>query len=240
MATPHIEAEKGDIAKICLCPGDPLRAKYIADHFLTDVRIVNNVRNMTAYTGKYKGKEITVFPHGMGVPSCGIYFYELYKFYDVEKIIRIGTCGSNNRDVKILDVLLADSAYTLSTFPELFDGTKDHSFAASENINNVLKGVANELNIPFKEGKILTSDVFDVYVEDHDKFLSNFPDFESYIGVEMESAGLFYLAKLLDKEASCLLTVVDSHYDERVVTSEDRETSLNQMITIALEGALKL
>ena len=125
MATPHIESEKGDIAKVVLMPGDPLRAKYIADNFLTDVRVVNNVRNMTAYTGKYKGKEITVFPHGMGMPSCGIYFYELYKFYGVEKIIRIGTCGSNNRDVKILDVLLADSAYTLSTLPLLFDGTTD-------------------------------------------------------------------------------------------------------------------
>ena len=240
MATPHINAEKGDIAKIVLAPGDPLRAKYIADNFLTDVREVNTVRNMTAYTGKYKGKEITVFPHGMGIPSCGIYFYELYKFYDVEKIIRIGTCGSNNKDVKILDVLLASSAYTLSTFPVLFDGTTSHEFPATEALNKVLRETANELNIPVREGKILTSDVFDVYVEDHDKFLSNFPDFESYIGVEMESAGLFYLANLLNKEATCLTTVVDSHYDDRVVSSEERQTSLNQMITIALEGALKL
>ena len=240
MATPHIESEKGDIAKVVLMPGDPLRAKYIADNFLTDVRVVNNVRNMTAYTGKYKGKEITVFPHGMGIPSCGIYFYELFKFYDVEKIIRIGTCGSNNRDVKILDVLLASSAYTLSTFPQLFDGTTDKEFAASPHLNEVLKETAKELNIPVREGKILTSDVFDVYVEDHDKFLRNFPDYESFIGVEMESAGLFYLAKLLNKEATCLATVVDSHYDDRVVSSEDRQTSLNQMITVALEGALKL
>ncbi len=240
MATPHIESEKGDIAKVVLMPGDPLRAKYIADNFLTDVRVVNNVRNMTAYTGKYKGKEITVFPHGMGIPSCGIYFYELFKFYDVEKIIRIGTCGSNNRDVKILDVLLASSAYTLSTFPQLFDGTTDKEFAASPHLNEVIKETAKELNIPVREGKILTSDVFDVYVEDHDKFLRNFPDYESFIGVEMESAGLFYLAKLLNKEATCLATVVDSHYDDRVVSSEDRQTSLNQMITVALEGALKL
>ena len=240
MATPHIESEKGDIAKICLCPGDPLRAKYIADNFLTDVRVVNNVRNMTAYTGKYKGKEITVFPHGMGIPSCGIYFYELFKIYDVDKIIRIGTCGSNNRDVKILDVLLANSAYTLSTFPKLFDGCEEHEFNASPNLNNVLRETANNMNIPVREGKVLTSDVFDVYVEDHDKFLRNFPNYEDFIGVEMESAGLFYLARLLNKEASCLLTVVDSHYDDRIVTSEDRETSLNNMITVALEGALKL
>ena len=240
MATPHINAEPGDIAKIVLAPGDPLRAKYIADNFLTDVRLVNTVRNMTAYTGKYKGKEITVFPHGMGMPSCGIYFYELYKFYGVEKIIRIGTCGSNNRDVKILDVLLADSAYTLSTLPLLFDGTTDKEFKASENMNSAIKEAARELNIPVKEGKLLTSEIFDVYVEDHDKFLSNFPDYESYVGVEMESAGLFYFAKILGKEATCLATVVDSHYDDRVVSSEDRQTSLNQMITVALEGALKL
>ena len=240
MATPHINAEPGDIAKIVLAPGDPLRAKYIADNFLTDVKLVNTVRNMTAYTGKYKGKEISVFPHGMGMPSCCIYFYELYKFYGVEKIIRIGTCGSNNRDVKILDVLLADSAYTLSTLPLLFDGTIDKEFSASVNMNSAIKEAARELNIPVKEGKLLTSEIFDVYVEDHDKFLSNFPDFESYIGVEMESAGLFYLAKLLGKEATCLATVVDSHYDDRVVSSEDRQTSLNQMITVALEGALKL
>ena len=240
MATPHINAPEGSIAKIVLMPGDPLRAKYIADNFLTDVKLVNDVRGMTAFTGKYKGKEITVFPHGMGIPSCGIYFYELFKFYGVEKIIRIGTCGSNNRDVKILDVLLADSAYTLSTFPKLFDGTEDHDFVASADINNKLIEAAKENNIPIRVGKILTSDVFDVYVEDHDKFLSNFPNYESYIGVEMESAGLFYLAKLLNKEAACVLTVVDSHYDDRVVTSEDRQTSLNQMITVALEGALKL
>jgi purine-nucleoside phosphorylase len=240
MATPHINAEPGDIAKIVLAPGDPLRAKYIADNFLTDVRLVNTVRNMTAYTGKYKGKEITVFPHGMGMPSCGIYFYELYKFYGVEKIIRIGTCGSNNRDVKILDVLLADSAYTLSTLPLLFDGTTDKEFRASENMNSAIKEAARELNIPIREGKLLTSEIFDVYVEDHDKFLSNFPDYESYVGVEMESAGLFYFAKILGKEATCLATVVDSHYDDRVVSSEDRQTSLNQMITVALEGALKL
>ena len=240
MATPHINAEPGDIAKIVLAPGDPLRAKYIADNFLTDVKLVNTVRNMTAYTGKYKGKEITVFPHGMGMPSCSIYFYELYKFYGVEKIIRIGTCGSNNRDVKILDVLLASSAYTVSTFPQLFDGTTDKEFKASESINSVLRETARENNIPIREGKLLTSDVFDVYVDDHEKFLRNFPDYESFIGVEMESAGLFYLARLLNKEATCLATVVDSHYDERVVSAEDRQTSLNQMITLALEGALKL
>jgi purine-nucleoside phosphorylase len=240
MATPHIESEKGDIAKVVLMPGDPLRAKYIADNFLTDVRVVNNVRNMTAYTGKYKGKEMTVFPHGMGIPSCGIYFYELYKFYDVEKIIRIGTCGSNNRDVKILDDLLANSAYTLSTFPKLFDGTEEHEFTSSMNINNKLIEAANENNIAMRCGRVLTSDVFDVYCEDHEKFLRNFPDYESFIGVEMESAGLFYLASKLNKEAACVLTVVDSHYDDRVVTSEDRQTSLNQMITVALEGALKL
>ena len=118
MPTAHIEAESTDIAKKVLLPGDPLRCKYIADNFLTNVRIVNNVRNMTAYTGFYNGVEVTIFPSGMGIPSVGIYSYELYNVYGVEEIIRIGTSGSNNKNLKLLDVVLADSAYTMSSFPK--------------------------------------------------------------------------------------------------------------------------
>ena len=240
MATPHINAEKGDIAKIVLMPGDPLRAKYIADNYLEDVRVVNTVRNMLAYTGKYKGKEVSVFPHGMGVPSVGIYAYELFKFYDVEKVIRIGTCGTNNRDVKILDVVLADRAYSESSFPKLLSGEMRKEFPASKSMNNTLREIANELNINICEGRVLTSDVFDVYCDNHDEFLKNFPEPESFVAVEMESAALFFLAEKFGKEASCLLTVVDSPFDSRAVSSEDRQTSLDNMIKIALEGTLKL
>ena len=116
MATPHIEARKEDIAKIVLMPGDPLRAKMIAETYLDNYRLVNTVRNIFAYTGIYKGKEVTIFASGMGIPSVGIYSYELFKFYDVDSIIRIGTCGANCEEVKILDVILAESSYSLSTF----------------------------------------------------------------------------------------------------------------------------
>ncbi len=236
MATAHIESRKEDIGEIVLLPGDPLRAKYIAEHFLEDYKLVNSVRNMYAYTGYYKGKMVTVFSSGMGIPSVGIYAYELFKFYDVKKIIRIGTCGTIHKDVKLLDVVLADSAYSVSTFPLLFDGDTDKEYPASSLLNNLISNKAIELGSNIHRGKIITSDVFDPYV-DHDKFISNFPN-EEFMASEMEAFGLFYLAKKLGKDATCLLTVVDSKYDKRSLTSEEREQSLNEMITLALESVI--
>lgn len=236
MATAHIESRKEDIGEIVLLPGDPLRAKYIAEHFLEDYKLVNSVRNMYAYTGYYKGKMVTVFSSGMGIPSVGIYAYELFKFYDVKKIIRIGTCGTIHKDVKLLDVVLADSAYSVSTFPLLFDGDTDKEYPASSLLNNLISNKAVELGSNIHRGKIITSDVFDPYV-DHDKFISNFPD-EEFMASEMEAFGLFYLAKKLGRDATCLLTVVDSKYDKRSLTSEEREQSLNEMITLALESVI--
>lgn len=236
MATAHIESRKEDIGEIVLLPGDPLRAKYIAEHFLEDYKLINSVRNMYAYTGYYKGKMVTVFSSGMGIPSVGIYAYELFKFYDVKKIIRIGTCGTIHKDVKLLDVVLADSAYSVSTFPLLFDGDTDKEYPASSLLNNLISNKAVELGSNIHRGKIITSDVFDPYV-DHDKFISNFPD-EEFMASEMEAFGLFYLAKKLGRDATCLLTVVDSKYDKRSLTSEEREQSLNEMITLALESVI--
>lgn len=236
MATAHIESRKEDIGEIVLLPGDPLRAKYIAENFLEDYKLVNSVRNMYAYTGYYKGKMVTVFSSGMGIPSVGIYAYELFKFYDVKKIIRIGTCGTIHKDVKLLDVVLADSAYSVSTFPLLFDGDTDKEYPASSLLNNLISNKAVELGSNIHRGKIITSDVFDPYV-DHDKFISNFPDKE-FMASEMEAFGLFYLAKKLGRDATCLLTVVDSKYDKRSLTSEEREQSLNEMITLALESVI--
>ena len=141
MATAHIESRKEDIGEIVLLPGDPLRAKYIAENFLEDYKLVNSVRNMYAYTGYYKGKMVTVFSSGMGIPSVGIYAYELFKFYDVKKIIRIGTCGTIHKDVKLLDVVLADSAYSVSTFPLLFDGDTDKEHPASSLLNNLISNI---------------------------------------------------------------------------------------------------
>ena len=235
--TPHIESKKEDIAEVVLMPGDPLRAKYIAENFLTDYKLVNKVRNMFGYTGYYKGKRVTVFASGMGIPSIGIYSYELYKFYDVKKIIRIGTSGSFNKNIKVKDVVLSSGAYCKSYFDQLFDGNDINFIKSSESLNENIKTVATNKNIPLKIGKTITSDVFDLYSSSMEKFKSNYPE-EDYLAVEMEAFGLFYMANRLGREASCLMTVVDSFYDEKSLTSEEREQSLNEMITIALESVL--
>ncbi|MBR2677922.1 MAG: purine-nucleoside phosphorylase [Bacilli bacterium] len=237
MATPHIESKKGDIAKIVLMPGDPLRAKYIAENFLEDAKLINTVRNMFGYTGKYKGKRVTVFASGMGIPSIGIYSYELYKFYDVEKIIRIGSCGSFNENIKLLDVVLSTGAYCKSYFDELLDGVDIDFIQSSNELNRLIMNKAKERNLDLKVGKTITSDVFDLYCDDENKFRNHFPDM-SFLAVEMEAFGLFYVANKLGREATALMTVVDSLYDKRSLTSEDREKSLNNMIEMALESII--
>ena len=236
MATAHIESKKEDIAKIVLFPGDPLRAKYIAEKFLSNVKLVNSVRNIFGYTGYYKDKMITVFSSGMGIPSACIYAYELFKFYNVEKIIRIGTCGTMHPDVKLMDVVLAEKAFSFSSFPLLFDGDTEKEYASTDSLNKLIINKAEEKNISLKTGKVITSDVFDPYV-DAEKFMSNFPK-EDFVASEMEAFGLFYLAYKLNKEATCLLTVVDSKYDDRSLSSEDREKSLDDMIVLALDSVI--
>ena len=235
--TVHIESKKEDIADIVLMPGDPLRAKYIAENFLEDYKLVNKVRNMFGYTGYYKGKRVTVFASGMGVPSIGIYSYELYKFYDVKKIIRIGTSGSFNKNIKVKDVVLSSGAYCKSYFDKLLNGNDIDYINSSETLNEDIKIAAKNANIPLKIGKTITSDVFDLYASSLEEFRSNFPD-DDFLAVEMEAFGLFYVANYLGREATCLMTVVDSFYDEKSLTSEERETSLNQMITLALDAAI--
>ena len=237
MATPHIESELEDIAPVVLMPGDPLRAKYIAENFLEDAKLINKVRNMFGYTGTYKGKRVTVFASGMGIPSIGIYSYELYKFYNVEKIIRIGTSGSFSPDIKLLDVVLSSGAYCKSYFDQLLDGVDVDFMQSSADLNRQIMNKAKEKNIDLKVGKTITSDVFDLYCDDEDRFRGNFPDM-NFLAVEMEAFGLFYIANKLGREASCLMTVVDSLYDKRSLTSEERETSLNNMIEIALESII--
>ena len=235
--TVHIDSKKEDIAEVVLMPGDPLRAKYIAEKFLTDYKLVNKVRNMFGYTGYYKDKRVTVFASGMGVPSIGIYSYELYKFYDVKKIIRIGTSGSFNKDIKVKDVVLSSGAYCKSYFDQLFDGEDIDYIESGKSLNDTIINTANSLNIPLKIGKTITSDVFDLYSDSMEKFKSNFPE-DDYLATEMEAFGLFYMASKFKREATCLLTVVDSFYDENSLTSEEREKSLDQMITLALEAAI--
>lgn len=232
--TPHIESKKEDIAELVLMPGDPLRAKYIAENFLENVKVVNNLRNMTAYTGTYKGKKLTIFPSGMGIPSIGIYAYELYRFYDVKKIIRIGTCGTFNKDIEIGDVVLATSATSVSSYNEFMTKDSDEAKKATFALNEQIEKTAGDLNIWLKEGPIITSDVFDLYV-DFDNFVS-IHEKKPYVAVEMEAFGLFTLAQKFEREASCLLTVVDSHHSKKSIPAEERERSLNEMIKLALEA----
>lgn len=236
--TPHINAKKEDIAPIVLAPGDPLRAKYIAENFLDNAILVNTTRNMLAYTGYYNGMRITVFSTGMGMPSMGIYCYELYKYYGVEKIIRIGSCGIYSEDLQLLDTILVDNSYTEGQFAYTFNNETCHFINSSSELNSIIKSISINKNIPLKTGNIFCSEVFDKYVPNLSSLVDRFPKEYNIIGAEMESFALFYIAKTLNKQAACLLTVVDSIYNKKEVSSNDREKSLNDMIILALEACL--
>ena len=238
--TPHNEAKKEDIAKIVLMPGDPLRAKYIAETFLKDVKLVNSVRNMFGYTGTYKGKEITVFASGMGMPSMGIYSYELYKFYGVDTIIRIGSCGAYTEELNLLDTILVDNSYTEGNYAFELTGEEKHIDSSNVEVNSIIENTAKELNIPYIKGNTLCTDCFDYYVKDVNELIKRFPKDLNIIGAEMEAFALFYNAHYLGKKASCLLSVVDSHYKHEEISAEERQTSLNSMITLALESACRM
>ena len=238
--TPHNEAQKDDIAKVVLMPGDPLRAKYIADNFMEDVKLVNSVRNMFGYTGTYKGKKITVFASGMGMPSIGIYSYELFKFYDVDFIIRIGSCGAYNESLNLLDTILVDNSYTEGNYAYELNEEDIHIMESSGDLNTVIEQTARQENIPYIKGNTLCTDCFDYYVKDVNSLISRFPKDLNIIGAEMEAFALFYNANILGKKASCLLSVVDSHYKHQEISAEERQTSLNSMIKLALESAIKL
>lgn len=238
--TPHISSKKEEIAKTVLCPGDPLRAKYIAENFLENARLVNSVRNMLAYTGTYKGKEITVFSSGMGIPSMGIYSYELYKFYDVENIIRIGSCGAFKENLKVFDTALVETSYSDSNFAKALNNVDCHTIQADSDLNNIIKETAKTLDINCIPVNVLCGECFDGYVEDLNASLDRLPKDLNITAAEMESFALFYVAKYLNKKASCLLTVVDSYYYKTKISAEEREKSLNSMITLALESTLKI
>lgn len=238
--TPHINAKDNDIAKVVLAPGDPLRAKYIAENFLENARLVNTVRNILAYTGTYKGKEVTVFSTGMGMPSMGIYSYELYKFYGVESIIRIGSCGVYDEKFNMFDTILVNGSYTEGNFAKALDGSDCHYVEADANLNNIIKKAANNNSIKLFAENILCSECFDYYIKSLDDLLNRLPSEYNLVGAEMESFALFYTAKYLNKKAACLLSVVDSHAKKEEISSEAREKSLNDMIKIALDSSFSL
>ncbi len=236
----HCNAKKEDIAKTVLMPGDPLRAKYIAENFLENARLVNTVRNMLAYTGTYKGKEITVFSSGMGMASMGIYCYELYKFYDVENIIRIGSCGVYVDNINMFDTILVDSSYTENNFAYEWNESNCNLISSSSKINKIIENTAKEINMPYVKGTTLCTDCFDGYLESVQNLIKRFPKELNIIGSEMEAFALFYIANYFGKNASCLLTVVDLINKKQEVSSEQREKALNDMIILALESAIKI
>ena len=228
--TPHNNAQKGDIAKTVLMPGDPLRAKFIADTYLEDVKCFNTVRNMLGFTGKYKGKEISVMAHGMGIPSIGIYSYELFNFYGVENIIRIGSAGAISTDLHIGDVVIGMGACTDSNYPSQFGMPGTFAPIASYPLLKQAVAAAEELGYNYSVGNILSSDVF--YTEDPD-CLKKWQKM-GVLAVEMESAGLYCNAARAGKNALCLLTISDCPFTGEATTAEERQTKFTQMMEIAL------
>ena len=235
----HIVTDKENIAPLVLLPGDPLRAKYIADNYLEDVRLINSVRNMLGFTGTYKGKRITVIGSGMGIPSVSIYAYELYEFYKVKKIIRIGSAGALSPDVHIRDIVLANAAYSDSNFRYALTKSTSKKISSSNNLNQIILNTSKEINIPIKKGHIYTSEVFDVYAP-IDHLLNKIPKNTKLLACEMEAFGLFTIANYCKKDASCLVSISDSKFEKGAdLTPEERQTTLNQMIFLALESIIK-
>lgn len=240
MSTPHNEANIGDIAKTVVMPGDPLRAKYIAENFLDNYKLVNQVRGMYAYTGTYKGNEITVMAHGMGMPSVGIYTYELFKIYGVENIIRIGSCGGYKPELKLFDIILTENVFSESNYALTLNNDNCHIVSSNSDLNSIIEDTAKDSNINVVLGNTVCTDCFDVYMTDVNKFLERVPDNLNPVAAEMEAFALFYNAKLLNKKASCLMSVVDSKFIKDIATPEERQTGLNTMIKLALDSAIKI
>ncbi len=231
MATPHIEAKKGDIAKTVLMSGDPLRAKYLADTYLEDVYQFNAVRNMFGYTGTYKGKRVSIMGSGMGMPSMAIYCYELFNEYDVDCIIRIGSCGALKDYVHLRDIIIAQGACTDSAFAHTFELPGTYSAISSYELLEKAVCIAKEKQIDYHVGNIISSDIFYHIDKDSEKKWASM----GCLGVEMEAYALYALAAYFNKKALTLLTVSDSLVSKEVTTSEEREKTFTSMMELALE-----
>ncbi|WP_243290763.1 purine-nucleoside phosphorylase [Bacillus sp. FJAT-47783] len=230
----HIGAKKGDIADIVLLPGDPLRAKYIAETFLNDITCYNEVRGMLGFTGTYKGKRISVQGTGMGVPSISIYINELMREYDVQTLIRVGSCGAIQKDVNVRDVILAMSASTDSQMNRLTFGGVDYAPSANFELLKNAYDAAKKHNIDVKVGNVFTADMF--YNDNAE--LEKWAQY-GILAIEMETAALYTLAAKYGRKALSVLTVSDHVLTGEETTAEERQTTFNEMIEIALESALK-
>ncbi|NLC34019.1 MAG: purine-nucleoside phosphorylase [Erysipelothrix sp.] len=236
MATAHIEANENEIAKVVLMPGDPLRAKYVAETYLENVKQFNTVRNMFGFTGTYKGQEVSVMGSGMGMPSIGIYSYELFNEYGVEKIIRIGSAGSYEADLKIYDVIVAEEAFSDSSYAFVQNGDERTTLPASKELNDTIKAAAARINKELQTGIIHSSDVF--YRNVDENYWKDINKDSGARCVEMESFALFHNANVLGKQAACLLTISDSFVTNEATSAQERQESFNNMMEIALEAAI--
>ncbi|PSJ44060.1 purine-nucleoside phosphorylase [Zobellella endophytica] len=234
MATPHINAERGDFADTVLMPGDPLRAQYIADTFLSDVRLVNKVRNMLGFTGSYKGRRISVMGHGMGIPSVSIYAKELITEFDVTTLIRIGSCGAVRDDVNLRDVVIGLGASTDSKVNRI--RFKDHDFAAIADFELVANAVAaaRAKGVLVKVGNIFSADLFYSPQADLFQLMKDY----GILGVEMEAAGLYGVAAEFGARALTICTVSDHILRHEALSADERQTSFNDMMEVALESVL--
>ncbi len=234
----HINCTKEDIAPIVVMPGDPLRAKYIAENFLSEAELVSDTRNMFIFTGFYKDVRVTVMGSGMGMPSMSIYAFELFYFFGVEKIIRVGTCGGLIPELDVPDIIVVDSSYNEGNFAYSYNGDPTHIVYPSKKLNDVIVNTANSLNLHTYQGTVMSTEQFGFY-SDNEHVLARVPKNIKLIAEEMESFALFHIANSFDKESACILTVVDSKFSEKFMSQEEREKSLNESITLALESIIK-
>lgn len=236
MSTAHNSAARDDVAIVVLMPGDPLRAKYIAETYLTDVIQFNAVRNMLGYTGTYKGKRVSVMGSGMGCASMGIYAHELFNKYDVDVILRAGSCGAYSEQLDLQDILVVESSWSQSTFASTYSGYKQDIVYPDKELYNRILQYIKESKIPFKKGRIHTSDCFYYKVKED---LSDIRDQKKCLAVDMESFALFHVGNEAGKKAASILTVSDHSLKKERLSVEERERNFNQMIEIALEVLLQ-
>lgn len=234
MPTPHNEALKDEIAKTVIMPGDPLRAKYIAEKYLEDYKLVNEVRAMYAYTGYYKGKRVTVMAHGMGNPSIGIYSYELYKEYDVDEIIRIGSAGATTKSLPLRSVVLVDKSYSKSSYAKIQNNSSNSVLKSDDELNQRIIKTAQDLNLNLIKANVYCSDAFYNETEDPNVLFNEY----GCVAIEMESFALFHNAFLLGKKATCILTISDNVVTKEELSSYDRQNGFDDMIKLALESTL--
>ena len=234
--TPHISAKKGDFAKTVLMPGDPLRAKYIAETYLENPVLVNNVRGIQGYTGTYKGKKVSVMASGMGMPSIGIYSYELFNGYDVDNIIRIGTAGAINKDLKIRDIVMGIGACTNSNFASQYELPGTFAPTASFKLLRKAVEIAESMkDVRYTVGNILSSDTF------YDDSMGGTKWSKmGVLAVEMEAAALYMNALRSGKNALAICTISDNIVTGEATTPEERQTSFNQMMELALQVAVEM